>query len=153
MLNVVGQCGPLLGTRVFPKSQGPRYIEGQSICAAFMFFNAFLALSLRTLLVWENKRLDRRYGSTRSTKMRDTMRTTKDDNADTSVGEENYGRSFRYSKYHSYPKDCSPILGGSHRFCLGRKWPRLTKIDSTLMDILRLLKICPRIQMSRHAFP
>lgn len=94
MLNVVGQCGPLLGTRVFPKSQGPRYIEGQSICAAFMFFNAFLALSLRTLLVWENKRLDRKYEPTGGTKMRDTMRNTKDDKADMNVGEENYGSEY-----------------------------------------------------------
>jgi hypothetical protein len=28
-----------------------------------MFFNGILALSLRTLLVWENKKLDRKYGS------------------------------------------------------------------------------------------
>ena len=27
ILNVVGQCGPLLGTRVFPSRKGPRYVE------------------------------------------------------------------------------------------------------------------------------
>ncbi|OAP61965.1 retrograde regulation protein 2 [Fonsecaea erecta] len=92
LLNLVGQCGPLLGTRIFPKSQQPRYVEGQSICAAFMFFNALLALSLRTLLVWENKRLDKKYGSPGGAEM---QRTT-GGKADTSVGEENYGNSFRY---------------------------------------------------------
>ncbi|KAL4820434.1 major facilitator superfamily domain-containing protein [Aspergillus spinulosporus] len=62
ILNIIGQCGPFLGTNVFPTSDGPRYIRGQSICAAFMFFNAILALSLRFLLSWENKRLEQKYG-------------------------------------------------------------------------------------------
>jgi hypothetical protein len=55
MINLIGQCGPLLGTRVFPTSQAPRYIPGMSICAAFMFFNALLAMALRTYFVWKNK--------------------------------------------------------------------------------------------------
>jgi retrograde regulation protein 2 len=89
LLNLVGQCGPLLGTRIFPTSQGPRYVEGQSICAAFMFFNAFLALGLRTLLVWENKRLDRKYGVA-------TENPVEADQTDPDAGEENYGSAFRY---------------------------------------------------------
>ncbi|KAL2392343.1 MFS transporter prlL [Exophiala dermatitidis] len=94
LLNLVGQCGPLLGTRVFPKKQGPRYVEGQSICAAFMFFNAFLALSLRTLLVWENHKLDKKYGRVHESQAQEA----RDGGvvADTSVGEENYGAAFRY---------------------------------------------------------
>ncbi|KIX98327.1 uncharacterized protein Z520_05628 [Fonsecaea multimorphosa CBS 102226] len=92
LLNLVGQCGPLLGTRIFPKSQEPRYVEGQSICAAFMFFNALLALSLRTLLVWENKRLDKKYGSQGGP---ETQMAT-GGKADANVGEENYGSTFRY---------------------------------------------------------
>ncbi|KAH8648684.1 major facilitator superfamily domain-containing protein [Xylariales sp. PMI_506] len=63
LINLVGQCGPFLGTNVFPTSQSPRYIEGMSICAAFMFFSAILALSQRFLLSWENKKLDRKYGA------------------------------------------------------------------------------------------
>ncbi|KAF2720095.1 putative MFS transporter [Polychaeton citri CBS 116435] len=63
MLNLIGQCGPLLGTRVFPSTEGPYYVKGQSVCAAFAFFNAILALILRTLLVWENKKLDFKYGT------------------------------------------------------------------------------------------
>lgn len=91
LLNLIGQCGPLLGTRVFPQHQKPRFVEGQSICAAFMFFNAFLALSLRTLLVWENKQLDKKYGTSKP-----AGKTDEGVNHGMNVGEENYGTSFRY---------------------------------------------------------
>ncbi|KAK5412705.1 hypothetical protein LTR07_005496 [Exophiala xenobiotica] len=92
LLNLVGQCGPLLGTRIFPKSQAPRYVEGQSICAAFMFFNALLALSLRTLLVWENKKLDKKYGKVDEQQAAHAPTGHAEPNA----GQENYGSGFRY---------------------------------------------------------
>src|SRR5271155_6170080 len=95
ILNTVGQCGPLLGTRIFPSSDGPRYVKGQSICAAFMFFNAFLAISNRTLLAWENRRLDRKWGQVD----RETQEKARDgqvEEIDANVGEENYGKAFRY---------------------------------------------------------
>ncbi|KAI9926935.1 hypothetical protein ASPWEDRAFT_121168 [Aspergillus wentii DTO 134E9] len=84
ILNIVGQCGPFLGTSIFPSSESPRYIKGQSICAAFMFFTTLLALALRTLLVWENKRLDKKYGPVEKNEKEET------------VGDENYGSTFRY---------------------------------------------------------
>ncbi|KAK1759628.1 major facilitator superfamily domain-containing protein [Echria macrotheca] len=59
MLNLVGQCGPLLGTRVFPVGDAPYYVKGMSICAAFMFFNGLLAAVLRFYFVRENRRLER----------------------------------------------------------------------------------------------
>ncbi|KAI1134115.1 MFS general substrate transporter [Hypoxylon sp. FL0543] len=59
LLNIVGQCGPLLGTRMFPAGDAPYYIMGMGVCAGFMFFNALLALVLRTYLVWENKRFEK----------------------------------------------------------------------------------------------
>ncbi|OBT78678.1 hypothetical protein VF21_02354 [Pseudogymnoascus sp. 05NY08] len=62
LLNIIGQCGPLLGTRIYPKSEGPYYTKGMSICAAFMFFNGFLALVLRTLLQRQNKKLEEEEG-------------------------------------------------------------------------------------------
>lgn len=92
LLNLVGQTGPFLGTRIFPKSEGPRYVKGQSICAAFMFFNAFLALSLRTLLVWENKKLDKKYGKVGEAQ----AAAARDGKTGAHVGEENYGASYRY---------------------------------------------------------
>ncbi|RAL17265.1 putative MFS transporter [Aspergillus homomorphus CBS 101889] len=88
ILNVIGQCGPFLGTNVFPSGDSPRFTRGLSICAAFMFFNTILALSLRVLLAWENRRLDKRYGAAAG-----WTAGSKDDAA---VGEENYGAGFRY---------------------------------------------------------
>lgn len=63
LLNLIGQCGPLLGTRLYPSSEGPFYIKGQAVCAAFMFFTTVLVILLRTILVWENKKLDKKYGT------------------------------------------------------------------------------------------
>jgi hypothetical protein len=103
ILNLVGQCGPLLGTRIFPSSQSPRYVEGQSICAAFMFFNAILALSLRTLLQWENRKLDRKFGAVGAEQQMEARNQAatgadlkQEGEVDASVGEENYGRNFRF---------------------------------------------------------
>ncbi|ERS97938.1 MFS transporter [Sporothrix schenckii 1099-18] len=59
MLNIIGQCGPILGTRVFPVKEQPYYVKGMAICAAFMFFNAFLALCLRQYFVAQNRKLER----------------------------------------------------------------------------------------------
>lgn len=88
ILNIIGQCGPFLGTNVFPDKDSPRYVKGMSICAAFMFFNTLLALSLRTLLAWENRRLDKRYGTPAT--------QTEDGKGQIATAEENYGASFRY---------------------------------------------------------
>lgn len=92
ILNLIGQCGPILGTRVFPKSDGPYYVKGQSICAGFMFFNGLLAISLRFYLAWENKKLDRLHG----TKEEMRARREADPNAkQVAFAEENYGPEFR----------------------------------------------------------
>jgi MFS family permease len=55
IIQVVGQCGPLLGVRLFPKSQAPYYVPGMSACAAFMFLVAVLALALRWDLARKNR--------------------------------------------------------------------------------------------------
>lgn len=83
IINLIGQCGPLLGTRLYPTVEGPYYRKGMWVCAAFMLFNASLAVGLRMLLVWENKKLDQKYGTL------DTL----EDNGE---GEENSGPRFRY---------------------------------------------------------
>lgn len=59
VMNIIGQCGPLLGTRVFPTRDGPYYVKGMSVCAAFMAFNAALAFGLRTFFKVQNDRWDR----------------------------------------------------------------------------------------------
>ncbi|KAI4281968.1 MAG: hypothetical protein L6R35_005515 [Caloplaca aegaea] len=62
ILKIVGQCGPLLGTNIFPKGESPRDHKGMWVSAASTLFIGFLALCLRTLLVWKNKKLDEKYG-------------------------------------------------------------------------------------------
>lgn len=93
MLNIVGQCGPLLGTNVFPKNEAPRYHKGMWVSAAFTLFTGFLALCLRTLLVWENKKLDQKYGPKADGYPEDGVDPS---SQSTAVGEENYGPNFRY---------------------------------------------------------
>lgn len=58
LLNIIGQLGPLVGTRLYPKDDGPYYIKGMTICAGFM-----LAVGVLTLILWyilrrENDRLN-----------------------------------------------------------------------------------------------
>jgi cyanate permease len=92
ILNLIGQCGPILGTRMYPKSEAPFYVKGQSLCGAFMFFNGFLALALRVLLIWENKKLDRIHGTREEIRARREAESTEKNAA---FAEENYGPSFR----------------------------------------------------------
>lgn len=61
MLNIIGQMGPLLGTRLYPDSEGPYYVKGMSVCAVAMALVAGLALALRYVLKAENGRLRRRW--------------------------------------------------------------------------------------------
>ena len=58
ILNVVGQLGPLLGVHLFPKSQGPLYVQGMSVCAGFMGGVAVLAGVLRVYLARLNGRVE-----------------------------------------------------------------------------------------------
>ncbi|KAG6117363.1 hypothetical protein E4U13_001167 [Claviceps humidiphila] len=84
LLNLVGQCGPLLGTRSYPLSERPDYVRGHSICAAFMFFVAVLAIILRIILARENRELDKKHSHVSG------------DNGDEGHAVENYGPNFRY---------------------------------------------------------
>lgn len=62
ILNVIGQCGPLLGTRLYPESDGPWYVRGMLVCAVFMVVVAGLAVALRVLLMRENFRVGKAGG-------------------------------------------------------------------------------------------
>ncbi|KAL8675040.1 MAG: hypothetical protein Q9168_000523 [Polycauliona sp. 1 TL-2023] len=92
ILNFIGQCGPLLGTNIFPNNEGPRYTKGMWISAAFTLFTAVLALALRYLLVWENKKLDLKYGPRSKVTLGDAI----DPSSESAAGEENYGPNFRF---------------------------------------------------------
>lgn len=56
LFQVVGQCGPILGTRLYPKKDGPFFETGMRACAAAMFSVAVLACVLTALLAWQNRR-------------------------------------------------------------------------------------------------
>ncbi|GAA5905309.1 hypothetical protein JCM8208_003811 [Rhodotorula glutinis] len=62
LLNLIGQCGPFLGTRLYPAHEGPYYVKGMSIACGFMFFVTLLAVLLRLLLIRENRRRDALFG-------------------------------------------------------------------------------------------
>ncbi|GAA6003365.1 hypothetical protein JCM10207_000296 [Rhodosporidiobolus poonsookiae] len=62
ILNLIGQCGPFLGTRMYPSNEGPYYRKGMWVSCAFMFVVMVTAIALRFLLTLENRRLDRQYG-------------------------------------------------------------------------------------------
>lgn len=97
ILNLIGQCGPILGTRVFPEDDGPQYVKGQAICASFMGFNAFLAISLRLLLVWENRKLDTQYGKKGELTAEGKKTDEGTEPGAQTLAEENYGPGFRYT--------------------------------------------------------
>lgn len=58
MLQVLGQCGPLVGTRLYPDRDAPYYSPGMRACAAAMFAVALLALALRAYMRRLNARMD-----------------------------------------------------------------------------------------------
>ena len=58
LLQIIGQCGPLVGTRLYPHRDAPYYTSGMRTCALAMFFVALLAIALRFYLSWQNRKLD-----------------------------------------------------------------------------------------------
>lgn len=65
ILNVFGQLGPLVGTRLYPESQAPFFVMGNAVCAGAMCVVAVLAVGLRVMLMRENERARRLSGGMR----------------------------------------------------------------------------------------
>lgn len=59
VFQIMGQCGPLLGTNVFPASQKPYYTKGSWISTAFCLLVAAVSAGLSLSLWRENKKLDK----------------------------------------------------------------------------------------------
>lgn len=55
MLQLVGQCGPLVGTRLYPDADAPYYTRGMAGCAGAMVVVATLAIILRFYLSRKNR--------------------------------------------------------------------------------------------------
>ncbi|RDW69536.1 hypothetical protein BP6252_08556 [Coleophoma cylindrospora] len=62
ILQVIGQLGPFVGTRLYPRSDAPLYTRGMSVCAAAMVVVVILALVLRLYLTRKNKQTEEAYG-------------------------------------------------------------------------------------------
>lgn len=79
-----GQCGPILGTNIFPPEDKPYYRKGMWIsCGACIL--VFVLATLQSYLLWrENKQRDKKYG-----KVRDTEHT----NVESEFGDD---ANFRY---------------------------------------------------------
>jgi len=56
MLQLIGQCGPLVGTRLYPDKDAPYYTPGMASCAGAMVGVAILAVILRVYLSMKNRR-------------------------------------------------------------------------------------------------
>ena len=59
IFQTLGQCGPLLGTNVFPESEKPYYVKGSWISTSFCLLVAVVSAGLSFSLWRENKKLDR----------------------------------------------------------------------------------------------
>ncbi|KAI0689936.1 MFS general substrate transporter [Cerioporus squamosus] len=62
LFQAIGQCGSILGSHVYPLTEGPRYLKGFAIDCALDFLAALVALVLMVSYRAENKRRDRLYG-------------------------------------------------------------------------------------------
>ncbi|KAK3692471.1 major facilitator superfamily transporter [Podospora appendiculata] len=60
LINFIGQCGPLLGTRLFPADQAPYHMTGILICGLLMLFTSALAAILSYVFMSRNRELERR---------------------------------------------------------------------------------------------
>ena len=69
---------------------------GMWVCAAFMLFNGFLAFGLRCLLMWENKKLDRKHGAVGRVGGDGKVADGVSGVGVARVGDENDGPRFRY---------------------------------------------------------
>ncbi|OBT74773.1 hypothetical protein VF21_06436 [Pseudogymnoascus sp. 05NY08] len=62
MLQLVGQCGPLVGTRLYPDVDAPYYTRGMAGCAGAMVVVAILAIILRFYLSRKNRNNEKQNG-------------------------------------------------------------------------------------------
>ncbi|KAJ8503488.1 hypothetical protein ONZ45_g10819 [Pleurotus djamor] len=69
---VMGHCGSILGSYIFPKAEGPLYTKGFAICCALQFLAMSCAIILTVSYRLENSRRDRRYGASRPNAKVDT---------------------------------------------------------------------------------
>ncbi len=62
IFGMLGHCGPILGARLFPKSDGPSYLKGMWVCAGILLAAGAMAGALSLSLRWQNRRRDQMHG-------------------------------------------------------------------------------------------
>lgn len=62
IFGMVGQCGPILGARLFPKTNGPYYEKGMWVCCGVLLFASCVAAILSLSLRWQNRQRDLKHG-------------------------------------------------------------------------------------------
>ena len=62
IFGMIGQCGPILGNRLFPSEEGPWYAKGMWVSAGILFGAAVIALVLSLCLRFQNRRRDEKHG-------------------------------------------------------------------------------------------
>ena len=77
ILATVGQCGPLLGTNIFPDDEKPLYRKGLWVSAAMCLMVAVLAATLSLWIIYENKQLAKE-GVPETQEMEETSLGTQD---------------------------------------------------------------------------
>ena len=57
--NAIGNCASIYGTYFYPKAHEPQYMQGSAANAGVCLVIALLALVLRFVHQWENKKLEK----------------------------------------------------------------------------------------------
>lgn len=63
IMQLIGQCGPLVGTRLYPDRDAPYYTHGMQTCAVAMLAVAIIASVLRFYMKRQNNKMDAAQGS------------------------------------------------------------------------------------------
>jgi MFS family permease len=62
MFMAIGQCGSVLGSHIYPTTEGPKYIKGFAISCALSFLSAVCAVILSVSYRLDNRKRDRLHG-------------------------------------------------------------------------------------------
>ncbi|KAF8830563.1 hypothetical protein HHX47_DHR2000927 [Lentinula edodes] len=62
MFMAIGQCGSILGSHLFPTTEGPRYIKGFAVCCGLEIFGALCALVMTISYRLDNARRNKLHG-------------------------------------------------------------------------------------------
>jgi len=62
LYSTIGQCGGILGSHLYPLTEGPAYTNGCTVTASLLFLSALCALLLSVSFYLDNMRRDQQYG-------------------------------------------------------------------------------------------